>query len=115
MERVTGAASAGVRCVFVINRLASQHRDARTLLWDLASRYPASVTVYDFDDPSTDGLHAKVVVVDRKTAVIGSANLTFHGLTVSHELGLVVRGPAAASVASAIDLLTGSSQVRRAF
>jgi phosphatidylserine/phosphatidylglycerophosphate/cardiolipin synthase-like enzyme len=116
MERVTRAASSGIRCVFVINRLNQQRPEARASLEALASRYPANVAVYDFEDAvAAEGLHAKVVVVDRKAAVVGSANLTFHGMTASHELGLLVRGPAAASVASAIDLLTGSPQVRRAF
>ena len=115
MERVTRAASSGVRCVFVINRLNEQRPEARASLGALASRYPASVAVYDFEDAVAEGLHAKVLVVDRKAAVVGSANLTFHGMTASHELGLLVRGPTAASVASAIDLLTGSPQVRRAF
>jgi phosphatidylserine/phosphatidylglycerophosphate/cardiolipin synthase-like enzyme len=113
MERVTRAASSGIRCVLIINRFSEQRPEARASLEALASRHPTSVTVYDFQDKAAEGLHAKVLVVDRKAAVIGSANLTFHGMTASHELGLVVRGPTAASVASAIDLLTGSSLARR--
>jgi phosphatidylserine/phosphatidylglycerophosphate/cardiolipin synthase-like enzyme len=113
MDRLRRAVSAGVRCVFIVNRLGDQRADMRSSLEDLALHYPGVVAIYDFEDESTEGLHAKVVVVDRRAAVVGSANLTFHGLTSSHELGLLVRGPAAAAVASAIDQLTSSPQVRR--
>lgn len=37
-------------------------------------------------------LHAKVLVVDRQTVLVGSANLTGHGLERNLECGLLVRG-----------------------
>jgi phosphatidylserine/phosphatidylglycerophosphate/cardiolipin synthase-like enzyme len=37
-------------------------------------------------------MHAKVLVVDRKTALVGSANLTGHALERNLECGLLVRG-----------------------
>lgn len=37
-------------------------------------------------------MHAKVLVVDRQTALVGSANLTGHGLERNLECGLLVRG-----------------------
>lgn len=114
-ERLTSAAATGIRCVLVVNRLLDQPEDIRTWLEAIATRYPAAVAVYDFDNEATEGLHAKVVVIDRAAAVVGSANLTFHGMTLSHELGLLVRGPAAATIASAVDQLTSSTRVRRVY
>ncbi|WP_425454039.1 phospholipase D-like domain-containing protein [Nocardioides immobilis] len=37
-------------------------------------------------------MHAKVLVVDRRTALVGSANLTGHALERNLECGLLVRG-----------------------
>jgi phosphatidylserine/phosphatidylglycerophosphate/cardiolipin synthase-like enzyme len=111
IDAIAASASAGVRCVFVINRLDQQRIDVQTRLADLVSLHPGRVVVHSFADTATEGLHAKVVVVDRRVALVGSANLTFHGMTASHELGLLVRGPAAGAVASAIDLLIASPQV----
>jgi phosphatidylserine/phosphatidylglycerophosphate/cardiolipin synthase-like enzyme len=37
-------------------------------------------------------MHAKVLVVDRKTALVGSANLTGYGLERNLEAGMLIRG-----------------------
>lgn len=37
-------------------------------------------------------MHAKVLVVDRRVALVGSANLTGYGLERNLECGLLVRG-----------------------
>lgn len=111
MDALVAAVSTGVRCAFVINRLDQQRHDVRLSLSELVARHPGVVSVYTFSDVASEGLHAKVVVVDRSAALVGSANLTFHGMTASHELGLLVRGPAAGAVAAAIDRLIASPQV----
>jgi phosphatidylserine/phosphatidylglycerophosphate/cardiolipin synthase-like enzyme len=112
MEALVVAVSTGVRCVFVINRLDEQRHDVRTSLSELVAQYPGRFRLYSFEDGASEGLHAKVMVVDRRVALVGSANLTFHGMTASHELGLLVRGPAAGAVAAAIDRLIASPEVR---
>lgn len=53
---------------------------ARQLCWPLAERPPGA------------SLHAKVLVVDRVVALVGSANLTAHALERNLECGLLVRG-----------------------
>jgi phosphatidylserine/phosphatidylglycerophosphate/cardiolipin synthase-like enzyme len=106
MDAIARRAAAGVRCVFIVNRLSEQPFDTRAVLRELRGNFQKNVFVYSFEDAtSIEGLHAKVVVVDRKDAIVGSANLSFHGMTSGHELGLLVRGPTASVVASAIDLL----------
>lgn len=56
------------------------HLAATRLCWPLARR------------PAGASLHAKVLVVDRKVALVGSANFTGHALESNLECGLVVRG-----------------------
>lgn len=108
------AAAAGVRCVIVVNRLDDQSPAARATLRQLAERHRSSVRVYDFSSEGGEGLHAKAVVIDREVAVIGSANLTFHGLSASHELGVVLRGAVAELVGEAVDRLLASPNVHPA-
>ncbi len=45
-----------------------------------------------------DGLHAKVIAIGDKLAIVGSANLTRGGLERNLELGAVVQGPAVQTV-----------------
>ncbi len=53
-----------------------------------------TVSYLDCDDGyGNDSLmHAKTVVVDRKKAYIGSANLTGNGMSLSVELGIIIEG-----------------------
>jgi phosphatidylserine/phosphatidylglycerophosphate/cardiolipin synthase-like enzyme len=53
---------------------------ARRLAWPVAARPPDA------------SMHAKVLVVDRRTALVGSANLTGYALERNLECGLLVRG-----------------------
>ena len=108
------AAAAGISCVVVVNRLEDQSAAARATLRRLAASHYRNVRVYDFDGDGDEQLHAKVVVIDREVAVIGSANLTFHGLAASHELGVVLRGGVAELVGEALDRLLASPNVRLA-
>ena len=53
---------------------------ARRLAWPAAARPPGA------------SMHAKVLIVDRRTALVGSANLTGHALERNLECGLLVHG-----------------------
>ncbi|KWX10615.1 hypothetical protein TR74_02570, partial [Carbonactinospora thermoautotrophica] len=57
-------------------------------------------------DPAP-ALHAKLVLADRHTALLGSANLTGRGLTHNLEVGVLLRGREAARLAAHFDALTG--------
>lgn len=50
-------------------------------------------------------LHAKVIVADRRDALVTSANLTHAGLLVNLEMGLRIQGPMAAAVVRHFNLL----------
>ncbi|HXG23887.1 MAG TPA: phospholipase D-like domain-containing protein [Chthonomonadales bacterium] len=52
-------------------------------------------------------LHAKVIVIDRRQAIVGSANLTAGGLGKNHEIAVLVEGEVAWEIASLIDRMVG--------
>lgn len=82
---------------------AAEDRFVAELLKDYPNFY-----VWDFNDAQDDrhfSLHAKVVVVDRSHAIVGSANFSKNGLLENHELGVSVTDQAAVAVCAAIDRL----------
>jgi len=98
------AAARGVRVVIIINRIKSQPANVRRILENLSSEFP-HVKIYDFTD-ETCSLHMKVIAVDRKKALIGSANLTWRGMVENLELGIVVEGEVAEEVSKLLENLT---------
>lgn len=57
----------------------------------------------DFSNPDGSQFHAKAVVIDRKRALIGSANFTWGGMAINHEIGVLLKGKYAWDIASLID------------
>lgn len=113
LSEIDEVVAQGVTATLVVNALAEQSADVRAFL-RTAARAGDRWRVYDFaaSGPSAE-LHAKAVVVDRSTALLGSANLSFRGLVANHEMALVVRGPTAEAIASRIDMLTNGPATRR--
>ena len=108
------AASTGIRCVTVVNQLDEQRSEAAENLKNLAMNHPANFELHDFAvAEDSEGLHAKTCVVDRKSALVGSANLSRRGLVTAHEMAVLVRGPAAEQVADCIDRLLHYPSVSR--
>lgn len=58
-------------------------------------------------------LHAKVIVADRRDALVTSANLTKAGLLENLEMGLRVQGPTANALVSHFDLLIDEGILER--
>lgn len=109
------AVDGGIRSTIIIDRLSEQNPAMRDWIRQLRSRHPETLRLVDFrGEDSNDHLHAKIVVVDRRIAIVGSANLTAHGLLLAHELALLVEGPAAEEIAGRLDLLARSHLVRTA-
>jgi phosphatidylserine/phosphatidylglycerophosphate/cardiolipin synthase-like enzyme len=67
----------------------------------------AYVKVVDFSDPEGSLLHAKVLVMDRKKAVFGSANFSWGGMVANHEVGVLLEGNSAWTLATLIENLIG--------
>lgn len=114
LEALEAAAGSGVRVVLVVNDISDQSEKVQAFLRGLQKTYEQSVSVYDFvSQDRRHQLHAKVLAADRTKAVVGSANLSFHGMVSAHELAAVIKGPTAAEVADRIEGVTQSGFARR--
>ncbi|MDA8045705.1 MAG: DISARM system phospholipase D-like protein DrmC [Actinomycetota bacterium] len=77
--------------------------DIRRLAWPASQRPPGAA------------LHAKLIVVDRTTALVGSANLTGRAMTDNLECGVLLRGgPEPATIAAHLESLTRQGVLRPA-
>ena len=103
------AAERGVTVTFLVNKLDAQNEKVRLELLQLQKNYPR-VKVVDFHDKEGRQLHAKVVIADRKSAVIGSANFSWGGMVGNYEIGVLIVGDAAWKLAQVIDRLVVRAQ-----
>lgn len=101
------AAARGVSLSIVVNRFESQSDSVRRFLCGLKKKYP-HVSLFSYDGEGE--LHMKVVVADRKRALVGSANLTWRGLTENLELCVLIEGKPARIVAEVLEAVINSSE-----
>ncbi|HEY9787570.1 MAG TPA: phospholipase D-like domain-containing protein [Candidatus Obscuribacterales bacterium] len=114
LDALAEASRQGVSTTLVCDSFNKQPRIIQDYLRQNAARFGDKFAVYDFmETDEYTALHAKVVVVDQHTALIGSANLSFHGMVANHEMAVVVSGPIAAEISSRIDMLLKSALVQR--
>ena len=76
---------------------------ARKKMRDLENRFPKFS--YQIFESESKSLHAKLLVVDRKTALVGSANISKRALVSNYEIMLKVSGKAAADISLMLDNL----------
>jgi phosphatidylserine/phosphatidylglycerophosphate/cardiolipin synthase-like enzyme len=107
LSLLEGALIRGTRVTAIINNLEQQPQEIHSKLRLMADRFH-HMKLSGFCSHEGGHLHAKVIVADRKVAVMGSANLTWGGLVANHELALLVSGDAAWHLASLIDSLMSS-------
>jgi cardiolipin synthase len=104
--------SQGVIATLIVNRFATQSPEVQLYMKE-AARTCDRWHLYDFAPAGAQTeLHAKVLVVDRSRALLGSANLSFHGMISNHEMAVVLRGPTAEAISLRIDMLKQWSTVR---
>lgn len=108
LEIAQNRLEAGVTVTVVVNRLDNKPKSIRRYLDSLLNTYPG-FHLYDFVPPDSDeDLHAKLMVADRRCALIGSANMSWRGLVKNHELGTLLTGDPVVAISSAIDKLLRS-------
>ncbi len=111
-EQLAAVLQRGIRVRSLINRFPNQPPSVQQHFQSLHRGFPHLVQVYSFTPRSDEAdLHAKVVLVDRYYALVGSANLSLRGLMDNHELGVVIEGAGASDIARAVDLLLASPYV----
>lgn len=111
LAELGSAVAQGVDTTLVINGFQNQPPEVQAHLSEIANASNGRLRLLDFHSASPqDQLHAKVLVVDRAAALVGSANLSFHGMVSGHELSVVVRGPTAEIIAGRIDMLVSRTR-----
>lgn len=85
--------------IFIYGKDKTMLNDAVQRIKDMDKRYDYLHLVMVEDEV----LHAKVVVADERSTLIGSANLTYGGMVTNHELGFLVEDVGVAQ--RAIDLM----------
>jgi phosphatidylserine/phosphatidylglycerophosphate/cardiolipin synthase-like enzyme len=109
LKELLCCAPRGVERVVILRSLEDRTRkDYPTGLDILSAWFKAeSVKVFNYSIPRQDGgretFHAKAVLCDRSLAYLGSSNATAASLEHSMEMGVVLEGRAAATVAEIID------------
>lgn len=102
----------GIKTRMLINRYDAQSEQTQGRLISLRNRYSSQFQLFSFVPQHEEAdLHAKVIIVDRQYALVGSANLSMRGLLDNHELALVLSGTEVAEVVRAVDTLLRSGQV----
>jgi phosphatidylserine/phosphatidylglycerophosphate/cardiolipin synthase-like enzyme len=96
-------ASNGLAITIVVNHLGSQRPVIVSKLNKL-SKFQ-KVKIIDFVDERKRQLHAKVLIVDRMKALVGSANFTWGGMFTNYEVGVKLEGEAAWKLAALVDSL----------
>jgi len=101
------------RVMMIVNRFDNQKENIKVKLVGLASKYQNFILMNFQPKDGREDLHAKLIVIDHKTALVGSANLTFKGMVMNHELTVKLTGHAAQTVGSLIDRLSKHPECKR--
>lgn len=111
-RRIASALERGVRVTVIVDQWDIQPEQSRRTVLDLATRYPSSFFIYNFRDPERKGvLHAKAVAADSVIALVGSANVSEAAALWNYEMGVLLNGEAAATVARMLYALAASPAV----
>lgn len=104
---------AGVRITMVVNSLDTHHGNVPALLFGLLADYSDSFVLYEFRGEPGQELHAKAIIADDRSALIGSANLSWSGLVRNYELAVLLEGEDVAELATvARKILNAKEAVR---
>jgi len=95
IQAVAQAAERGVVVTAVLHR--NVNRDAFLAAWR-PSTPPPSIFSWPQADDDKASVHAKILIADRRSALVTSANLTYHGFERNIEMGLHVTGQPAAEI-----------------
>ena len=109
---LSNALHRGIKITIILNSFQFQNEKVKKILLDLAKNFN-NFYLFDFENVNGGSLHAKIIVIDRTVAFIGSSNLTWSGLTSNHEIGLLIEGPVASQISNLIDVLSQGKNIVR--
>jgi len=73
----------------------------------LKKKHNKKFILKDFNPPDRrEDLHAKLIIVDHRSALVGSANLTWKGMIINHELVIRIKGRHASEIGDLVDNLS---------
>lgn len=108
LELIKQSAEKGIKITIIVNDFNSQEKIIRNELIKLSKIYP-HVKIYNFIEQKP--LHAKIIVADRKKAIVGSANFSWSGMYTNYEIGIAITGESAWKLAQIIDSLSKVSNL----
>lgn len=113
-DLLDSALSRGVQTKVIINRFQKQPRAVVKRFQDMVGNYPHFL-LHDFSGDNETDLHAKVIIFDRKAAIVGSSNLSWRGMVTNYEMAVLIEGSTVIVAAQAIDRLFASEHVSRIY
>jgi phosphatidylserine/phosphatidylglycerophosphate/cardiolipin synthase-like enzyme len=108
LHDIDHALARGIRTSIVVNVIPNEPVSMLSELNALAATF-AHARIRYFHDREGSQLHAKVLIADRRSAVIGSANYSWGGLVANHEIGFLLGGQAAWDLGELADLMYNNS------
>lgn len=108
LDLIERAIESGVKTTLVINKLEEQDDEVKEKLRKWKNKFPY-FNLVDFNRKGKT-LHAKVVVVDRTKAVIGSANFSWGGMSGNYEIGILLEGRDAWTLSRLVDDVADSTE-----
>src|SRR5260221_9568235 len=110
LNEIKEVAVQGVNATIIVNALGQQPAHVQAFLRDAARALPDRWRVLDFSPGAgqTD-LHAKILLVDRSLALIGSAHLSFYGMVTNHEIAVGIPWAVAGRIAAQVCMLAQSA------
>jgi phosphatidylserine/phosphatidylglycerophosphate/cardiolipin synthase-like enzyme len=106
IEHLAQAQQRGVQVVLIVDRMEeNQLIPVLKSCWPLDKELPLLYTRQASPNDPKSALHAKAVIVDSRSILATSANLSYHGLAGNIELGLLVEGLVALEAVTLLKLL----------
>jgi len=103
----------GIQLTIIVSMM-EQIPEVKKKLYSLSERFGKNnFNLFDFENPEGGLLHAKVIVVDRNKAVVGSANFSLGGMKNHYELGVLITGSHAWKLAEVVEILSEEKRLTK--
>ena len=105
LKSLKASAERGITVTIIINDLEKQNNKIVTFLKKLQEKNP-NCHVINFQDQNSEQIHAKILIVDRKVALLGSANYSWGGMYDNYEIGVLLKGKSVWTLSNMVDSLS---------